>query len=324
MSGTAGEPSPEPGRGYIHDALLYDSTAELIDVSVPFLLEGLAAGDAAVIAASRRTAGVLLEAVRDNPQVHVLEPSGVYRQHTPAAIATFRRLAERHVAEGVRQVRVVGEVDFGRTAREWIEWQRYEAVVNEALAPWPLWGLCIFDARRLPGPLVESTRQTHPNLVTAGGRVRNPEFTDPARYLRGLPVPPEPLEETPPRLAVDAVSDFFGLRHAVRAKLVALGSSQHLIEDFLLALNEVVSNAVRHGRPPVGVRLWTSPERVVCSVSDCGAGFDDPFVGYGPVHGDDLAARGGMGLWLARQLCDHVDIAHHAEGVTVRLTAYLR
>ncbi|HEX2075558.1 MAG TPA: sensor histidine kinase [Geodermatophilus sp.] len=324
MSGTTVELSPEPGRGYIHDALLYESTDELIDVSAPFLLEGLAAGDAAVIAASRRTAGVLLEAVGDHPQVQVLEPSGVYRQHTPAAIATFRRLAERHAAEGARQVRVVGEVDFGRTAREWIEWQRYEAVINEALAPLPLWGLCIFDARRLPEPLAESTRLTHPNLVTAGGRAPNPEFTDPARYLRGLPVPPEPLEETAPRLAVDAVSDFFGLRHAVRAELEVVGSSQSLIEDFLLAVNEVASNAARHGRPPVGLRLWTSPEKVVCSVSDRGAGFDDPFAGYGPVHSDDLGPREGMGLWLARQLCDHVDIAHHTEGVTVRLTASLR
>ena len=90
----------------------------------------------------------------------------------------------------------------------------------------------------------------------------------------------------------------------------------------------MVSNAVRHGRPPVGLRLWTAADRIVCTISDGGPGWDDPFAGYGPAHGDDLS-RGGMGLWLARQLCDHVDISggHGATGdagVQVRLTVMLR
>ncbi len=37
------------------------------------------------------------------------------------------------------------------------------------------------------------------------------------------------------------------------------------------------------------------------------------------VPGEDLPA-GGMGLWLARQLCDHVAIRRDGHGVTVRLS----
>jgi anti-sigma regulatory factor (Ser/Thr protein kinase) len=48
----------------------------------------------------------------------------------------------------------------------------------------------------------------------------------------------------------------------------------------------------------------------------------DCTAGYEPAHGGDLS-RGGMGLWLARQLCDHVDITHHGKGVSVRLTTHL-
>jgi anti-sigma regulatory factor (Ser/Thr protein kinase) len=84
----------------------------------------------------------------------------------------------------------------------------------------------------------------------------------------------------------------------------------------------MTSNALRHGRPPVGLCLWVADDRVVCTVSDTGPGFDDPFAGYGPAHGDDLS-RGGMGLWLARQLCDHVDITHDADGVRVHLSVRL-
>ncbi len=34
--------------------------------------------------------------------------------------------------------------------------------------------------------------------------------------------------------------------------------------------------------------------------------------------------QGGMGLWLARQLRDHVDISAGANDMTVRLTTRLR
>jgi anti-sigma regulatory factor (Ser/Thr protein kinase) len=318
-----GEPARGSAGGYIHDALLYDSVDELTGAAVPFLQEGLAAGDAAVIAAGARTVGVLAEALDEDPRVHVLERSDVYSARTPTAITAFRRLAERCLAEGISRVRVVGEVDFGPTQRDWLEWQRYEAVINVALADWPLWGLCVFDTQRLPEQVLTSTLRTHPNLATPKSRGSNPLFGDPVRYLRSLPVPPEPLENTPPRLAALDVKDFIGLRHAVATELATTDAPREVLEDFLIAVDEVTANAVRHGHPPVDVALWISFDRLVSTVSDGGRGWDDPFAGYAPAHGDDLS-RGGMGLWLARQLCDHLDITHHEDGVTVRLTTHLR
>jgi anti-sigma regulatory factor (Ser/Thr protein kinase) len=308
--------------GYRHDALLFDTDDRLVDVAVPFLLEGLDAGDAAVIATSPRTADVLRDALDGHPLVHVLARGDVYRARTPTAITTFRRLAEERSAGGVTTVRVVGEVDFGRTARDWLEWQRYEAVINHALASWPLWGLCVFDTQRLPEPVLTSAMYTHTGVVTADGWDRNPQFTDPAKYVSTLPVPAEPLETTPPRLAAPDVTDFIALRHAVAAELAAIDGSRDAIEDYLLAVDEMSSNAARHGRPPISLSLWTAPDRIVCTIADRGAGWDDPFAGYGPAHGEDLS-RGGMGLWLARQLCDHVDITTDAEGTRVRLTLRL-
>jgi anti-sigma regulatory factor (Ser/Thr protein kinase) len=311
-----------PHPRYVHDALLYDSPADLVARAAPFLLEGLAVGDAAVVATSAATADVLRDAVNADPRVHVLERGDVYRARTPTAITTFRALAERRVAEGAARVRVVGEVDFGPTERDWLEWQRYESVINEALAGWPLWGLCTFDTQRLPAPLLETALRTHSSVVRPEGREPNPLFTAPADYLRSLPVPAEPLEDTPPRLRAQDVEDFVGLRHTVAAELATVDAPRDLVEDFLLAVDEMTSNAVRHGKPPVELRLWIAGDRIVCSIRDRGPGFDDPFAGYGPAHGDDLS-RGGMGLWLARQLCDHVDISGDDDGVQVRLTVRL-
>jgi anti-sigma regulatory factor (Ser/Thr protein kinase) len=307
---------------FVHDALVYSSPDELVDVAAPFLLEGLAAGEAAVVAAGADTAALIRAALGDDPRVYVLPRSDVYRQRTPAAITAFRRLAEERAVEGLR-VRVVGETDFGATPRDWQEWQRYEAVINDALGAWPLWGLCIFDTRRLPDQVLEAVHRTHPNVVLpGGGRRTNARFADPGAYLRALPIPREPLEDTPPRLSATGITDFIGLRHAVAAVLADLGGDRDAGEDFLLAVDEMTSNAVRHGRPPVDLRLWVSEERVVCRITDRGTGLDDPFAGYGPAHGADLS-RGGMGLWLARQLCDHVDITDDG-GVTVRLVSRLR
>jgi anti-sigma regulatory factor (Ser/Thr protein kinase) len=307
---------------YEHDALLYEDRAHLVAVAARFLRDGLEAGDSTVIATSAQTASVLRDAVDGDPSVHVLERGDVYRARTPTAITTFRRLAEERSAGGARRVRVVGELDFGTTERDWLEWQRYESVINSALADWPLWGLCVFDTQRLPEPLLESARRTHPWIHTPGGRAANPDFVAPADYLRSLPIPVEPLEATPPRLWAYDVADFVGLRRAVAAELSTVDAPRDLIEDYLLAVDEMSSNAVRHGRPPVSLRLWIGADRVVCTIDDHGAGFDDPFAGYGPAHGEDLS-RGGMGLWLARQLCDHVDISGDRDGAHVRLTIRL-
>ena len=306
-------------RRYTHDALLYDSPDMLTARAVPWLMDGLAAGEAAVVAAGPATAEILRDAVDADPRVHVLERGDVYRARTPTAITTFRRLAEQRAAEGVHRVRVLGEVDFGPTERDWLEWQRYESVINDALSGWPLWGLCVFDTARLPDPVLESAVRTHPTLVEHGGRTANPRFTDPADYLRSLPVPSEPLEETAPRLSAADVSDFAGLRRAVAAELATLDAPRDAVEDYLLAVDEMTSNALRHGGPPVALRLWVAPDRIVCTIRDHGPGWDDPFAGYGPAHGEDLS-RGGMGLWLARQLCDHVDITTGPDGALVRLT----
>jgi anti-sigma regulatory factor (Ser/Thr protein kinase) len=319
---SVGPPLPPPDGGYPHDALLFDTDDELVDVAVPFLLAGLDAGEGAVIATSRDTAELLCQAVGGDGRVNVLRRSEVYDHRTATAITTFRRVGER-VGDGVRRVRVVGEIDYGPTARDWLEWQRYEAVINRALVGWPLWGLCVFDTRRLPDPILESAQRTHQHLHTPGGRVANPGFVDPADYVRSLPVPQEPLEHSTPQLSAVDVTDFIGLRHVAASELAVSAARRETAEDFLLAIDEMTSNAVRHGKPPVSLRLWTSDDRIVCTIADQGPGWDDPFAGYGPAHGDDLS-RGGMGLWLARQLCDHVDITQDAAGTAVRLTIRLR
>ena len=310
-----------PASRYLHDLVLHSSPEELAAAAVPFLRAGLDAGEVAVIATDAPSAALLHDALGDHERLQVLSQSDLHPGRTPAAITQLRRLAERWGGDEPHHVRVVGQTDFGATPRDWLEWQRYEAAVNVVLRPEALWGLCTYDTRALPAEVVESGLRTHPYLVSERGRRANPDFIEPGDFLRALPVPEEPLEATEPLLRVDDVRDYIGLRHAVAERLAGLGGDPDALEDLHLAIDEMSSNAVRHGGPPVRLRLWASADRVVCTISDGGAGMDDPFAGYGPAHGDDLS-RGGMGLWLARQLCDHVDVVDDG-GLTVRLTTLL-
>jgi anti-sigma regulatory factor (Ser/Thr protein kinase) len=94
-------------------------------------------------------------------------------------------------------------------------------------------------------------------------------------------------------------------------------------EDLHLGVSEIAANAFRHGSRPISARVWADGRNLVCAVTDSGTSWHDPFSGYVPAHGEDLG-RGGMGLWLARKLWDHVDVLPGRDGLTVRLSARLR
>ncbi len=110
------------------------------------------------------------------------------------------------------------------------------------------------------------------------------------------------------------------LRRALTRVLADSPLSADAAQDFVLAIDEVTANAAEHGVPPVDVKLWCTPERLLCAVTDRGAAFDDPLVGYGPAHGD--MSVGGMGLWLARRSVDSLVASpadESGDGCTVRL-----
>lgn len=90
------------------------------------------------------------------------------------------------------------------------------------------------------------------------------------------------------------------------------------VEDLMVSVSEVVTNALRHGRPPVRLRAWSDTDHVVVTCHDTGTGPTDPFAGLLPAPDREI---GGLGLWLTHQLCTHVALHHDDTGFTVRLTA---
>lgn len=92
-------------------------------------------------------------------------------------------------------------------------------------------------------------------------------------------------------------ADLTRLRHELQAE-VGRGRGEHAedLDGLLLVFEELASNGLRHGRPPVYVHLAAVRTGWLLDVSDAAA--DRPPV---PAHGRDAAA-GGMGLPLVARL----------------------
>ena len=86
-------------------------------------------------------------------------------------------------------------------------------------------------------------------------------------------------------------------------------------DEFVLAVNEVATNSIRHGGGRGTLRAWIDSEAAVCEISDAGV-ITDPLVGRRRPASD---APGGRGLWLANVLCDLVQVRSGPDGTVVRL-----
>jgi anti-sigma regulatory factor (Ser/Thr protein kinase) len=307
-------------RSHVHEALFYDTDAELLRVVVPFLEQGLAADEPTVVVLNDQAAELLHAAV-DSP--HLVFLSSRDRRPDPAtAIAHCRELIKEHVAGGAHRVRVLGEVPHPGHGAPWEWWARYEAAVNHAYAEFPLWNVCPYDLRITPPAVVEDVTRTHPWLTAENGSsVENPRFEDPRQFLLRRPGVADPMETAcTPRFDLLDPSPAQA-RRAVRACDDLLAAKALDIDDVVMCVNEALTNALLHGRSPVRVRLWSSVERIVVSVSDGGEGPGDPFVGLlpGTHHEGAEGQSAGLGLWMAHQMCSHLTYDRGEGGFTIRM-----
>jgi anti-sigma regulatory factor (Ser/Thr protein kinase) len=108
-------------------------------------------------------------------------------------------------------------------------------------------------------------------------------------------------------------------RHLVRCDLGATDLPQRVIDDSVLVVSELMTNAVRHARPmreygrPDAIRLrWTAePDRVSIDVTD-GGGPDRPHV-----ETADPIDTGGRGLAIVQAVATDWGVTRSGPAVTV-------
>jgi anti-sigma regulatory factor (Ser/Thr protein kinase) len=90
--------------------------------------------------------------------------------------------------------------------------------------------------------------------------------------------------------------------------------------DFVIAVSEIATNAVRYGLPPTGLRLQATGRTVTAEIRDNGRW--QPGTPAVPWNRAD-ATCGGLGLRIACQVCDDVQIRTGGDGTAVVLSMAL-
>ncbi|HYN92970.1 MAG TPA: ATP-binding protein [Pilimelia sp.] len=129
-------------------------------------------------------------------------------------------------------------------------------------------------------------------------------------------------ESTDPLFTADfSRGDLAQLRQAVTAHAGRAGLTGQRLDDFVLAVNEVVTNAVRHAGGRGRLRMWANDEAVCCEIADAGGGI--PAERLFPQRPPAASTAGGRGIWMARQLCDELAVETGPSGTTVCVQARL-
>jgi anti-sigma regulatory factor (Ser/Thr protein kinase) len=298
------------GRRLRHGALVYHSQDEYLARAIPFLRDGLEAGEGAIVAHTKPGLGMMREALgTDAEHVTFVDVSAAYT--SPA-----RTLASYHTVFALELqktpgLRAVADVQFGPEPAEWDLWTGYEAVFNCSFAHLPVWVWCSYNANGTPDPIIEGVWQTHPEVLVGETSALSEDYEDVEALLRRITPRPEPLTEL---RSVAFGRDLEEFRERLARELVAAGVSEAQVLDMLLAATEVAANAVEHGGGVEDVRVGRELGRFVCEIVDRGDGFDDPTAGY-------LAPRPGVGtgLWVARQLTWRIEFFRAPAGFTARL-----
>ncbi|GAB3653899.1 ATP-binding protein [Actinocorallia lasiicapitis] len=132
---------------------------------------------------------------------------------------------------------------------------------------------------------------------------------------------PEPLEDVR-RGAVTVVSLGFPAtpaavgvaRESARRLLQDRGFDGERLEDALLVLNELTTNAVRHGRGWTEVWLSEVPSGLLLQVGDDLDEFGVPFGSEGNPAIAGLESEDGRGLFIVTTLCPQWGVAVNPEG----------
>jgi anti-sigma regulatory factor (Ser/Thr protein kinase) len=300
--------------GYFHETAFYGGDDEFRSIVVPFVDGGVAAGEPVLVACRPEHERLVRDAVADVSGI-VFLPGGDQYERPTEAILTYRKLFAEYA--GAAQIRVVGDVPHPGVGASWDWWSRYEAAVNEVFAEFTLWGLCPYDLRTTPAPVLADVLRSHPHLTGPDGAHRpNPRY----RSWTLPPTVPTPLEADPPVVELtDPVPA--EARRAVTAACAATHLSRDDVDDLVYAASEAVTNAQSHGEPPVTLRVWTTPAEVLVAVTDRGPGPRSPSAGLIPTHRTTSA---GVGLWLTHRTCRDVTMTLDPAGYTIRLTATTR
>ena len=299
---------------FIHRAMLYADEDALLHAALPFLTDGVDAGEVVLVVAPAATTACVRRVLGPAAGAVAFRDAAHWYSQPTRTIAAYSSFIEDHPGARIRALAEPGW-ECG-TPAEIAEWTRYESIVNQAFAEVDAAVLCLYDQRTTAAEVLDGVVRTHPELVGDSGPRANADFLDPSTVyaqVDGQPLPPVPAHAR--EMPVDGI-DLCALRAFVGEHAEGHGITSARLHDLLVATTEVATNAIRHGLPPVTLRTWADDGDLVVDVTDSGHWQPEGLPGFLP---PDPLRRVGFGLWGVRMLCPLVQVRTGPTGTDIRL-----
>jgi len=296
---------------------LWHDADEFLAATVPFVSDGVAAGEAVMVGMTPAREEWLRDALGQTARdVHFVDITELGRNPARIMPAWQQFFNERSVNGG--RVRGLGEpIWSGRRPEEIAESQLHEALLNVAVKPdTPCWLMCPYDAGQLDPSVIEEVYRSHPAVVD-GQQYRGSHLyggRDHVDRVFGseLPELAGPYDElTFDRAGLQSVPSF------VATKAYAAGAGADRAADLAVAAQELATSSLQRGAAQGLVRVWAREDAVVFEVRDSSP-ISDPLTGRRPSTKDQR-----KGTWVANQLCDLVQLRSSPTGTTVRVHHWL-
>ena len=301
---------PWSGGGLVHEVFLYASDAELRGRVVPFVEEGLTAGQPVFVVAGARVLDLLRDHLGSRVDDLALLADADETWVGAAQTMAFHRDALGQDLQAGTPCRMLCEPTW--MARGWGSvWSRYDAVANELFAGQPLWTLCLHDRSQVSQPVLETALRVHPYQWDGTRTAPSADYRPVEEFLRSV----EPPWSKPPVGRESQVVSAPAEARSLVASALPAAAEEALRDDVMLAVNELVANAIT-AAGAAEVSHWQQGDAMVWEISDGGAGMHAATAGYVPPPADQL---GGRGLWIARTLADEAVVRPWGPGTAIRL-----
>jgi len=300
-------------QSYRHEAFLWHDASDFTASMVPFLEEGLEAGEPMMVAVIPEHTRWLRDVLGDrSDEIEFVDMSELGRN--PARIIpAWQKFLDDHSGHG-RPVRGIGEPIWpGRRPEELLECQLHEALLNVAVDPeLPFWLICPYDAEELSEAVVEEAYRSHPVIVEAGSYQGSASYLGRAHVDSMFGSELSDLSQ-PARIAHFTEQDLGRLPHYLKLEFYVAGLPAERAADLADVVHRLAETSVHRGSDGGTVRIWDQPDAVVCEVVDDTV-VNDLLLGRRAPLEEDRDA-----LWLANQLCDLVQLRSTEKGTAVRV-----
>jgi anti-sigma regulatory factor (Ser/Thr protein kinase) len=301
-------------RDFRHEAWFYAGVAEFLSAAVPFVRDGVEAGEAVMVATSAAKIEALRAELGADADAVTFADLAVLGRNPARIIEAWHEFIAAAAVAGVF-TRGIGEPAYAeRTAAELDECAQHESLLNEALAGTSCWLACPYDITSLDAAVLDTACVNHPIVVHNAKHHVSDVYLAPTVASFGSPLPPPPD---------DAYSFEFRLQElrCVRERVVrdarACGFDDNRAIELAIAASEIATNSIVHGGGRGTFVTWHEDRSLHCEFRDRGH-IENLLVGrLRPTGG----ASGGYGVWLANCLCDLVQIRTGEQGTVVRLHA---